>query len=179
LTFPFSGSARPEQRATLASDFRRATLASHFRRWPAAAHPQARRTAAGSPQSGTPRAPSPWLPQPSVRLRLRGSLSPQSLCVRHGARRQARSPSARSQARRSQAARRTLAPSAVARRPHARLLQFLAAAGSGALLLAASWLLLLRRVKNSAARLLQFQLPTPVYLLLLPAAPGNLFLASC
>ena len=39
MTVPFSGSARPEQRATLASDFRRATLASHFRRRPAAAHP--------------------------------------------------------------------------------------------------------------------------------------------
>ena len=100
----------------------------------------------------------------------------------------ARTPLAGRTLARSQAARRTLAPSLAGRTLGffsfwllllAPVPESAAAAGSGALLLAASWLLLLRRVKNSAARLLQFQLPAPVYLLLLPAAPGNLFLASC
>jgi hypothetical protein len=139
FSFPFSGSARPEQRATLASDFR----ATQFPLPP----PSARcHSPAGTPharrQSGTPRArapgsaPSPWscLPQsltPSASCRrpsrsLRPSSEPRTalrvLCCLPVP---ARTPHA---ARRPHA--RTLAPSLPGRTPHAaRCLLRRAAAG--------------------------------------------------
>jgi hypothetical protein len=114
-----------------------------------------RRSPAGTPharrQSGTPRArapgsaPSPWpcLPQASVPLRRTPHAArSRRVAVRHAARRSqsgtphaARRPHARTLAGRTPHAR------PVARRPHARLLQFLAAAaGSGSRVRCCCWL---------------------------------------
>jgi hypothetical protein len=170
FSFPFSGSARPEQHATLASDFRRATHpSSHFRRRrPAAAHPQARRTPAGS------QARRALGLRARLRLRGRASLSPSASC-----RRPSRSLRPSSEPRtalrvlccllvpaRTPLAGRTLAPSLGGRTlgffsfsssSRVRCCCWLRRAAAGC-----CWLLLLRRVKNSAARLLQFQFQSPL-----------------
>jgi hypothetical protein len=136
FSFPFSGSARPEQRATLASDFR----ATQFPLPPPPplTRRQAARRALGLGSVAVP--PSVPLRRPSSEPRTARALLP---------------PSSRSHAARRSlhAARRSpLTPSPAGR----SALRSLPAPAR------CCWLLLLRRVKNPAARLLQFQFQSPL-----------------